>query len=91
LKKFSNFLKGTQFILLGNVAVADVLLAVGITLEIVGTIFMSLEINTYFCVFKVIVVGVSLATSGKLLIYISFDRFYAILFQTFNFFSKVKL
>jgi hypothetical protein len=62
------------------VAVADLLLAVGITLEILGTIFMSLEINSYFCVFKVIVVGVSFATSGKLLIYISFDRFYAIMF-----------
>ncbi|XP_060599471.1 olfactory receptor 4F6-like, partial [Ruditapes philippinarum] len=80
LKKFSKYLKGTPFILMGNLAVADLLLAIGLSLEVLGTIFLSLEINTFFCVVKVIVTGVSLGTSGKLLIFISFDRFCAIMF-----------
>ena len=80
LRKFSKYLKGTPFILLGNLAVADLLLAVGLTLEILGTVFISLEVNLYFCVVKLLVIGVSMSTSGKLLMFISLDRFCAIMF-----------
>ena len=80
LRKFSKYLKGTPFILLGNLAVADLFLAVGLTLEILGTIFTSLEVNLYFCVVKLVMTGISMSTSGKLLMFISLDRFCAIMF-----------
>lgn len=80
LKTFPKQLKGTPFILLGNLAVADLLLAVGLTLEVLGNIFIFLEVNMTFCVAELVLIGISFATSGKLLIFVSVDRFCAIMF-----------
>ncbi|XP_045194558.2 somatostatin receptor type 1-like [Mercenaria mercenaria] len=80
LRKFTKYLKGTPYILLGNLAVADLLLAFALTLELIGSVLTSLQMNRYYCVVKIMITAVSLATSGKLLLFISVDRFCAIMF-----------
>ncbi|XP_045194333.2 dopamine receptor 2-like [Mercenaria mercenaria] len=80
LRKFSKQLKGTPYILIGNLAVADLLLAIGLTLQIIGYIFKSLMGNAYFCVVKTCILAISLTASGVLLMFISLDRFCAIVF-----------
>lgn len=80
LRKFSDFLKGTPYILLGNLAVADLILAVGLTLQITGSIFQPMKAEIYFCAVITCLVGISITASGILLMFISIDRFCAIVF-----------
>ncbi|XP_060589040.1 somatostatin receptor type 5-like [Ruditapes philippinarum] len=80
LKKFSDFLKGTPYILLGNLAVADILLALGLSLQIFRIIVQPIEGEMFFCAINMCIIGISITASGFLLMFISVDRFCAIVF-----------
>jgi hypothetical protein len=80
LRKFSDFLKGTPYILLGNLAVADILLAIGLTFQIIRIIFQPFDGEILVCAINTCFIGASIAASGLLLMFISLDRFCAIVF-----------
>lgn len=79
-QKFSIEFKGIVYFIMKNLAFSDILLAVGLSMHLMEYIFVHLETNIVFCMIKACLAGISLSSSSKLLMFMSFDRFCAIVF-----------
>lgn len=80
LRKFPSQFKGTLYNLIGNLAVADLCLAVGYALHLLEFTSTRLEANIYLCVVKTCCVSLSVISSSKIIMFMSFDRFFAVVF-----------
>lgn len=90
IRNFPTQFKCTFYVLIGNLAAADLLLAIGLTIQLTGYVFTELESNAYFCVVKTCITSVSIASSAKLLLAISLDRFAAIMCPMKHFLQATK-
>lgn len=73
-------LRSNMHILIGNLAVSDLLIAVSIILQIVGNFQKELVTNKYFCLGQNAVFVISLGTSSYNMLTISIERFMAVRF-----------
>lgn len=80
LRKYPKHFKGVLYTFIGQLAIADLLLAVGLTLKLVAELSPLLYSNKYFCLTGVCFISVSIMSSTKILLLISMDRFCAIMF-----------
>lgn len=87
LRKFRNHFKGSLYMFLSNLAVADIFLAVGLTLHIFENVLphLQLQYDFRFCGIKMAFTIVSLNNSGMTLIFMSIDRFCAITYPMHHF------
>ncbi|KAH3771660.1 hypothetical protein DPMN_172987 [Dreissena polymorpha] len=82
IRRFPAQFKGSLFMLIRNLAAADILLAFGMNLHLVGICFNAWNTseNVIFCAIKKSIVSSSLVCSGLTLMLVSLDRFCAIVF-----------
>ena len=90
LRRYSSNFKGTLYMIISNLAVADLLLAFGLTLQLAEFLFTDLENDKYFCVIKTCCMTVSITCSSDMLSYMSIDRFCAIIFPMRHFLNSHK-
>lgn len=87
LNRFRDKFKGSLYMLIGNLAVADMFLALGLSLHVIELTLPSLDLTTnyIFCAVKMCFTKVSLLNSGITLMCMSLDRFCAITFPMHHF------
>ncbi|XP_060592241.1 octopamine receptor-like [Ruditapes philippinarum] len=73
-------LRSNMHILIGNLAVSDLIIAVSIILQVVGNFREELVTNKYFCLGQNAVFVISLGTSSYNMLTISIERFLAVKF-----------
>ena len=73
-------LRSNMHILIGNLAVSDLLIAVSIILQVIGNFQKHLPSNKYFCLGLSAIFVISLGTSSYNLLAMSIERFTAITF-----------
>ncbi|XP_045189146.2 melatonin receptor type 1A-like [Mercenaria mercenaria] len=78
--KYSKQFKGSLYMFIGNLAVADLLLGLWLLLLLYEEVVPDVKQDWYFCVTKPIGVLISYSCSILTLIGISFDRFMAVIF-----------
>ncbi|XP_045189149.2 sphingosine 1-phosphate receptor 1-like [Mercenaria mercenaria] len=78
--KYSNRFKGNLYMLIGNLAVADLLLGFWLLLFIYEEIVPEVQQIWFFCLAKPVGVFISYCCSTFTLLVISFDRFIAVMF-----------
>lgn len=87
LRQFRGHFKGSLYMFLGNLAVADVFLAGGLFLHVIDHALPSqnLKFDLVFCGIKMAFTVVSFVNSGITLLFMSIDRFCAIAFPMRHF------
>lgn len=80
LRNYSAQFKGKLYVLIGNLAVSNLLLAVSLTLQLIEYVLKDVDRNKYFCLVKACCTSVAVLSSGTLLFFISLDRCIAIVF-----------
>jgi hypothetical protein len=88
--KYQNKFKGSLYMLIGNLAAADLLLGLWLLVFIFEEIFPDVKQNWHYCVVKPVGILVSYGCSILSLLAISFDRFMAVLFPLKHFLKTNK-
>ena len=82
LRRFSSHFKGNMFTFIGSLAVADIFMVLTMGLQIIkmSSRFSGMTFSGYLCATKGALAGISVICSGLTLIFMSLDRFCAVVF-----------